>query len=82
MILTKRTRRNFNGDLEQIVNDADRIVKRLSRLATGSKGWSLLRISDEFAAIGRAADRAKWRTYEMYMELGREEIRQQRSAKR
>jgi hypothetical protein len=82
MILTKRARRKLNRDLEQTVNDVQHIVNRLSRLTSDSKGQSSLRISDEFAAIGRAAERAKWRTYKMYMELGREEIRRQESTKR
>jgi hypothetical protein len=59
-----------------------RIARRLHKLSQAANGYRLLRISDEFAAIERAAERAKWRSYELYIWLGREEIKWQSKAKR
>jgi hypothetical protein len=53
-----------------------------STIVPGCEVLDLLRISDEFAAIERAAERAKWRSYELYMWLGREEIKRQQRAGR
>ena len=76
----ERTNRRLNCELTQIRLDYRRIVNHLHKLAQAGEGWSLLRVSDEFAAIERAAQRAKWRTYELYMWLGREEIKRQQKA--
>ena len=77
---SERINKRLNRELRQIGEDSERILNRLYRLSQAAKGWSLLRISDEFAAIERAARRAKERTYDLYMWLGREEIKQQKKA--
>jgi len=82
MISARRACKAANGNLRRIVSDAQRIVDRVLRVASGGKRQSLLKISDEFAAIARAADRAKRRTYDLCMELGREETRRQQKARR
>lgn len=74
----ERIDKKIQREVEQMVEESKRIVNRLYKLSRPAKGWSLLRVSDEFAAIGRAAERAKWRAYELYMWLGREEIKHQR----
>jgi hypothetical protein len=78
----QRIDRHQSRETERIGQECERILHRLCKLSVTAKFWSLLRISDEFAAIERAAERAKWRAYELYMYLGREEIKQQRKAKR
>jgi hypothetical protein len=80
--ITQRIHRHQNRETERIGHERERIVHRLHRLSQAAKSWGLLRISDEFAAVERAAERAKWRSYELYMWLGREEIKRQNKAGR
>ena len=77
----QRINRHLSRETERIGQECDRILRRLHGLSQAAKGWSLLRISDEFAAIERAAERAKWRAYDLYMWLGREEIKEQNKAR-
>jgi hypothetical protein len=79
---SQRINRHQDRETEGIGQECERILCRLDRLSQTAKGWGLLRISDEFAAIERAAERAKWRSYELYMWLGREEIKRQNKAGR
>jgi hypothetical protein len=76
----QRISKHLNRDTEHIGRECERILRRLHGLSQAAKGWSLLRISDEFAAIGRAAERAKWRSYDLYMWLGRKDIKRQKKA--
>ena len=78
----QRIDKHVSGEAERIGLECERVLHRLRRLSEAAQGWSLLRISDEFAAIERAAERAKWRSYELYIWLGREEIKWQGKAKR
>ena len=77
----QRISRHVNRETERIGQECERILRRLHGLSQVAKGRSLLRISDEFAGIERAAERAKWRAYDLYMWLGREEIKQQNKAR-
>jgi len=74
----RRISTHVDRESQLIAQECERIVRRLHKLSQATNGYRLLRISDEFAAIERAAERAKWRSYELYMWLGRKEIGKQR----
>ena len=80
----RRIIRKVCREFEHIQTEYQRILARLHKLgvwlADPSAGGSLLRLSDEFAAIERAAARAKDGAYELYLWAGREEINRQQQA--